>query len=248
MALRKSTSTDEADFVLIVNGDGTLAVLTTLRDQEVTAWSLCTTDGDFLAVGVDQSDMYFATERSINGVTVRYLELFNSDMEVDCGVAYATGSPLTALSGLDHLNGEVVKVVADDAVLSNETVAAGSITPDRSVEATAQVGLDFSPLIRNMPIVLPLPDGTHMDRKKRIPRIMMELYQTSDILVDGERPAFRQFGGAGAGSPLDAAITPYTGRKIIDGRLGWDDLGQVDITQEFPVPMTLLSMELQVEI
>ncbi len=248
MALRKSTNTDDADVVFLVNDDGTLAALTTLREQEVTAWSGCDTEGLFKAVGVDQTTEYFSVERDINGTARRYLERFNSELLVDSGVLYSTLTPLTSLSGLSHLTGESANVIADDAVLNDETVVAGAVTPDRSVAATAQVGLPFNTQIKPMPLVVQLQDGTNMHRKKRVMEIMMELFETSDILVDGERPAFRTFGEAGAGSPLDTTIAPFTGRKIIECRLGWDEKSQPDFTQNTPAKLTLLAIEMQVQL
>lgn len=83
--LRKSTSTDEADFCPIINSDGTLCLLTTLRDQSVTAFTLQITNGDFLAQAVVETDMYFIIERTINGTARRYIEKFDEDLLVDCG-------------------------------------------------------------------------------------------------------------------------------------------------------------------
>lgn len=248
MAMRKATSTDEADIAFLVNDDGTLAALTTLREQEVTAWSLCQTDGLFKAAGIDQTTEYFSIERTINGTARRYLERFNSNLLVDSGVEYETLTELTTLSGLDHLTGEEVNVIADGAVMNNETVVAGSVTPDRTVDETAQVGLPFTTSIKPMPLVVQLQDGTNMHRKKRVMEIMMELFETSDILVDGERPAFRTFGEAGSGSPLDSVITPFTGRKIVECRLGWDEKSQPEFTQDTPAKLTLLAIEMQVQL
>jgi len=86
MAYRKQTSTNESDYILVVNSDGTLAVLCTLRVQNVTAWTLCETEGDFIATGVDDSVMYFAVDRVIGGVSVRCLEKFNFDALLDSAV------------------------------------------------------------------------------------------------------------------------------------------------------------------
>lgn len=86
MSFRKQTNTDEADYVLVVNGDGTLSVLCTLRVQEVTAWTKCETRGKFIATAVDNKDMYFIVDRLIGGIPKRCLEKFNSDLLVDCGV------------------------------------------------------------------------------------------------------------------------------------------------------------------
>jgi hypothetical protein len=255
MALHRSTSTDEADFVLLANTGGTLAVLTTLREQDVTAWSLLSTAGSFLATGVDLTEMYFVIERVINGQTVRYLERFNANMRTDAGRYVTTGLPLSSLTNLGHLEGKIVDIVLDGAVQLQKTVVGGTVVFNRAAVTSIDVGIPFAPLVTTMPFARELPDGTVLGRKKRIVEATLELFETSDIIVFNpggggapERPAFRSFGPAGGGSPLDAVVVPFTGRKTVEGIIGWDELGQLTITQDKPTPMTLLALELKIKV
>ena len=67
MALRKSTSTDDGDLLMIVNGeDGSLATYSILRGQNVIAPSLSTVDGTFEKVAVDVDTIYFVVKRTVN--------------------------------------------------------------------------------------------------------------------------------------------------------------------------------------
>jgi hypothetical protein len=87
-ALRKALSTDDADILLQINENGTATAYTLLRGDAVNAFMpLATRPGDkLLAVGVDKKrHVYFATERTIDGETVRYIERFNEDLLLDCG-------------------------------------------------------------------------------------------------------------------------------------------------------------------
>lgn len=86
ISYRKQANTDEADYVNVINSDGTLSVLCTLRIQEVTAWTKCTTDGRFVGTCVDQDITYFAVDRVIGGIPKRCLERFNSDCLLDSSV------------------------------------------------------------------------------------------------------------------------------------------------------------------
>lgn len=92
MAYHRSTAANTPDMVLIVNLDGTLAVFSTQRDQNVAGWTLCTTSGGTGGVGfIDVVDadgiMWFVTERTIgSGNKSFYLERFNDDLYVDMGV------------------------------------------------------------------------------------------------------------------------------------------------------------------
>ena len=66
MALRKATSTDDGDLLMMPNTtDGSMAVFSILRSQNVVAPSEFVTDGKFLNVGVDLSDVYVITEREL---------------------------------------------------------------------------------------------------------------------------------------------------------------------------------------
>ena len=89
VALRKSTSTQEADYILMPNNDGTLAVFVTLRAQNVNGMTLQSTRGFFKDAGVDLDDMYFCIKRTINGVDVLYLEKFTVDVHMDAAISRA---------------------------------------------------------------------------------------------------------------------------------------------------------------
>ena len=66
MALRSATSTDDGDLLMIVNStDGTMAVYTMLRPQNVVAPVEWVTNGEFIDVGVDVEDIYTVTKRAL---------------------------------------------------------------------------------------------------------------------------------------------------------------------------------------
>ncbi|HEY7803838.1 MAG TPA: hypothetical protein VIC30_05325, partial [Orrella sp.] len=109
MAVRRATSTDEGDQLLIVNGDdGTIACYTLLRAQEIIAPSEWTTDGEYLAVGVDIEDTYAVVKRNIDGSEVYYVELFSDGLTLDCA---KSGTTATTITGLSFLEGETIKVI-----------------------------------------------------------------------------------------------------------------------------------------
>ena len=90
MALRVATSTDDGDLLLIVNDDdGSIAAFSILRSQNVVAPSEWTTDGDYLDVAVDQSDIYTVVRRRRSTNTyVLQLEIFDDQRTTDCGIQY----------------------------------------------------------------------------------------------------------------------------------------------------------------
>ncbi len=76
MALRRASSTDESDLLLMTNtNDGSMAVFSIMRSQQITAPSEFTTDGEFIDVGVDVTAIYAVTKRVFNSTTRYFIEL-----------------------------------------------------------------------------------------------------------------------------------------------------------------------------
>lgn len=250
VAVRRSTSTDEGDLYYIVNGDGTLAVLQTLRIQEITGWTQHQTTGKFKSVMTLGGATYFAVERTINGTPVHYLEKYNNDHFMDASTRITSGLPTSSFSGLDHLETETVKVRADDAMRDPVTISGGNATLDEDVTTGVEFGFDFPDLtgdgdgiwVKDMPVEPNLPEGTVQGKKKRVVSLDMEMFETQGWHVranDGNTHEmnFRQLGS----ELLDQPAPISSGQKTIAGLLGYTKTGQVEYFQKEPAPFTLLN-------
>ena len=125
--------------------------------------------------------------------------------------------------------------------MPNATVASGSITLGRTA-TSIEVGLDYDVKVKTMPLNVDFQNGPILTRKKRIVRVIVNLYQSLGIYIDGTLLPDRTLGE----NVLDTTPTPYTGLKEIF-MLGWTDLAQIEITQVDPVPMLLIGLSLEVE-
>lgn len=239
MDVLRGTGSAEANYVYFVNSDGTVAVFNTLRAQEVGGWTQWTTSGEIEGVAVVVEDVYFIVKRTINGQVVRYLEMLDEDSYTDANVVKTQAASAT-VTGLDHLDGEDCRVRANGAIVTNETPAAGSITLDRDA-TEVEVGLNFNTKIQTMPVNQDFQDGPTLTKKKRIVRVVISLYESSGVSINGERIVDRNFGMA-----LGNNIAPFSGSKPIY-LLGWTEQAQVEITQTDPAPMTVLGLGLEVE-
>ena len=130
--------------------------------------------------------------------------------------------------------------------MANTTVSGGSITLERSADSV-QVGLDYTPEIKPMPIAPNFGAGSREMRRKKIVRYNLRVKDALGIVVNGEPLPERNF-SSDANSPLDTTPSLRTGlySDIIDGQ-GWGRERSITITQEDPFPMTLLSIESEVE-
>lgn len=238
MALRKSTSTDDGDLLMIVNGeDGSLATYSILRGQNVIAPSLSTVDGTFEKVAVDVDTIYFVVKRTVNASTVYYIEAFNDDNTTDSNVLLIGASlpSTTTVTGLNHLEGKTVKVIADDVMQNEKVVASGQIIIDSVPTAYIEIGLDYTPEVKTLPVELKLSSGNIIAQRKRIIEATANMYLTQNLTLNGNDFIF-------------TAGEFYTGLKRRKPMLGYDKKGQMTFSQSEPLFFTLLGIEFKVSV
>jgi hypothetical protein len=241
MAVRVATSTDEGDRLMIVNGDdGSIACYTLLRSQNVIAPSEWTTDGEFLNIGVDVDDIYVVVKRTINSSDVYYVELFDADVLLDSAKTGGAASSVT----MDHLEAETVKIIRDGVIEPDQTVPASPYTITFATAATSsyQVGINFTPEVKTLPVEPNLSSGSLKGFKKRIFEVNAELFETQALTINGKLVPFRNFGGG----VLDSSVEEFTGIKTLHGILGYTYDGQITIGQTVPLKMTLLGIDYKV--
>lgn len=265
---RRGTNIDEGDLLLVLNGGtggilGSVAAFAILRAQNVVAPSLLNTDGTIEEIGLEDADqpiVYAVVKRTINSATKYYLESFDDDYTTDSAIQFSGGTlpGTTTVTGLGHLEGEVVKVIADDAELADKTVASGQIIIDRVPTTYLEVGLEYptftddlvgnatktTPLIRTMPVETRLPSGPVTGIKKRIVQVNAVLDDTQNLVINGDPIPFRKLDEA----ILDSGVAFFTGTKRSGAFLGFDFDGQIEITQDAPLYFTLLALDYRVSV
>ena len=245
-----------------VRNDGQLAGLTYQREQQVVAWHRHIFGGVFgsgntvcdsvATIPTDDSEYqtWVINKRTINGATKRYVEYIHQyDFDetddtsfnfLDSQLSY-DGSPITTISGLDHLEGETVSILADGATHPDKTVSSGSITLDRSA-SKVKVGLSYTSLLQTMRIDAGSQNGTSQSKTKRIYEITARLYESIGIeigpdLANMERIPFRSSANA-----MDSGINVFTGDKEIEFRGNYETDGFIFVRQTQPLPLTILSL------
>jgi hypothetical protein len=258
MALLAGTASDDANWLFIVNTDGTATILNTLRSQDINGFTSWKTDGDVKSVCVVDDQLFMTVERTVNSVKKLFIERWDFTYLMDCSIksVQIAGD----IDGLDHLDGESVKVLTRDGqadanegyVLSSYTVASGEITLDPSEVysfTTYEVGLPFVPTIKPMPLNTNIGSGQNQMRLKKIVRMNLRVYESSGINIDGIAVPVREFGEAGTTSPLTGgSIIPKTGiiEDVYDIN-GWGREVIPTITCPDPTPMHIQMIEYEVE-
>jgi hypothetical protein len=258
MALLAGTASDDANWLFIVNTDGTATILNTLRSQDINGFTSWKTDGDVKSVCVVDDQLFMTVERTVNSVAKLFIERWDFTYLMDCSIKSVQVAGV--IDGLDHLDGESVKVLTRDGqadanegyVLSSYTVASGEITLDPSEVysfTTYEVGLPFVPTIKPMPLNTNIGSGQNQMRLKKIVRMNLRVYESSGIYIDGIPVPIREFGEAGTTSPLTGgSIIPKTGiiEDVYDIN-GWGREVIPTITCPDPTPMHIQMIEYEVE-
>ena len=238
MAASRGTEITDANYVYIVNSDGTMAVYNTLAAEEVSGFTLWETDGEIKSVAVVDNAVNLLVERTIDSATVYQIEVENNALNTDASVFDTTDDD--EITGLDHLEGETVWAKADDAFMGEYTVSGGSITLPRT-SADKEAGLAYVPTIETMPLNISLANGPNASAKKKIARISLQIFESNGIIVNDQRLADKTI----ALNQFDAP-EPYTGLKRIHV-LGWSLEATVTITQTTPMPMTILNIGTEIK-
>ncbi|WP_439579036.1 hypothetical protein [Elioraea sp.] len=222
----------------LVMADGRMATLTLFRAEQVTAWTRQETDGALRTVGEVDGRVFVVVERD----GTHRLERFDDSLGVDAAVTGSHPTGATTWSGLDHLAGRSVLVVADGALRGAQTVTSGAITTDPPAR-TVQAGLAFRHTIEPLPPELLTQYGGRIG-PVRLVSVTFRVLETAALAVDlGRGPEAVPLRRLGA-LLLDAAPPTFTGDKTIRA-LGW----RRDTTRplwriegDSPLPMTLLSV------
>lgn len=224
--------------VLAVTDDGRLAALTLYRAEQVAAWSLFETDGAFRHVAVVGDDAYVLAERG----ELWCVERFDGTLGTDSSLA-GTATPATAAwSGLDHLDGRTVRVVADGKDVGDLPVSEGEVVLPHAASSVA-IGLAFWHDVAPLPLVLEPMAGGQI-APLRLVRARFRLETTAALRLDVGR-GFQSVPFQALGdSLLDAAPVLFTGDKEVRG-LGWvrgPERHLWRIRQDSPLPCTVLSV------
>jgi hypothetical protein len=237
-----STSDEEDSYVLVVNGDGTSAILNTLRAQDIAAWTeMRTRTGDLIKqVCVVGQSIFYLVQRARNGNTVYTIERANYDTRLDSArTVLATTVP--AQTGFAHLAGETVDVLVDGAPVGQMTVsAAGVLTFD--VEALPQTQVEAGyfepPIVQTMPLEPDIGAGPMLGARKRVSEIRAKVKDTLGLVANGRLIPDKVAGVTQTATP----DTPFTGLRKV-GDLGWtEDDAIITLTQQQPLPFHILAL------
>ena len=236
-----------------VRSDGALIALTYLKEHDVIGWSKHTSgDGEFESVctipGENEDEVWFVVKRTVDGSIVRYVEKlkkfnYGTDLAdaffVDSGLSY-DGVAVTSVSGLDHLEGQAVDVLADGVVVSGKTVSSGAISLTTAA-SKIHAGLAYTPEFETLDVVGQDDKGVLQGVIKRITNITISL-------IDSMGGVFGPSSSATDPIPYDNETEPFTGwTDDLSFDEGFDNTSTVYIKCDEPLPMEIAAILIDLE-
>ncbi len=251
MAMLSGTTSEDANWLFIPNSDGSVTILNTLRDQDIngfTQW-ISANSGFITNATVVDDELYMIDKRNIAGNVEYHIEKWSFDHLMDDSIIFNPGPTDTQITGLGHLQGETVQIVADGIVLPERTVVGSKIilTSEEVGYTNVEVGLNFPVEVTGMPLNTNIGSGENQMRIKRIVRMNIRVYQSYGYYVDGQPVPIREFGYSSV-SPLDTSPNSKTG--IIEdvlNTIGWTRDAMPSITAPDPTPVHIQMIEYEVE-
>lgn len=232
-----------------VRSDGVLLGLTYMREHEVFAWHRHDTQGKFESVCVidenDEDRAYFEVCRTVNGQTRRYIEYFaprdgvslEESIFLDSCLSYS-GSPATTLSGLSHLEGMTVGVLADGSVHPDCVVENGSITLNHSA-SLVRVGLRYESELKTLR--LSAQDGSIFGKKTLLRSVRILTRDTRGLWAGNDWEHLFEVKQR-SNEPYGSPIALKSGWFDLGIAASWTKEAQLCIRQRDPLPATILSV------
>jgi hypothetical protein len=238
-----------------VRSDGILLGMTYQPEHEVKAWHHHATNGTFRSVCCvpegDEDGIYVIVRRTINGTQVDYIERMHSrQIEtladaffVDAGATYE-GAATDTISGLWHLEGEEVVVLADGGVSSPQTVTNGAITLDGDA-TTVHVGLAYECDLETLPLSAQV-EAFAQGMNKNVSQIWLRVLQSSVVKAGPAFDKLSEHPQRNVSDDLGDAPALIDGVITMKTTPSWGEDGTVCVRQDLPLPLTVLSLTLGV--
>ena len=179
----------------------------------------------------------------INVADRLYLENLDFDILMDSN--FSTVSDANGLvTGLSHLVGQMVFARVDGVPEGTFFVdASGEITVSGE-SSDVQVGINYYPELEPMPVIVQDAFAQSVYRPKHINRVYVDYYKSLGIIVNGQDILGLTLGEL----VLDAKPLPQTGFTSITPMRGWNPRGTNTITQNKPLPMTIIGIGYEMEV
>lgn len=246
-----------------VRADGVLLSFTYERDQDVIGWARHVLGGVFgtgdavvesvaciPAPSANRDEIWLVVKRTIDGATVRYVEYLSKPWErgdaqedaiyLDSALTY-DGPAADTITGLDHLEGETISVLAEGAAHPDVTVASGQVVLDYEV-TKAQFGYAYQSKFKTLRIEAGAADGTAQGKTKRIHRLGVRLHDSLGLELGPDFDNLDTVIFRESSDSMDTMVPLFSGDISLNWGADYGTEGQLCGQVEQPFPCTILDL------
>ena len=239
--------------------DGVLLAMTYVPDQQVYGWHQHTTNGLVQSIAVVPESgadvLYMVVSRTLpqadgSSTTRSYVErltqrVFSAQTDawfVDAASRYS-GTAVTTISGLSHLENQTVQVFADGAVGTSKVVTGGAITLDTPASKVT-VGLGYVSDLVTLPLAYEGAPAAGQAMRKNVNTVFLRVAQSSAAKAGPNFSELREYPARQVSDPWDSPPAFRSAELDIAIDPSWSVDGAVCVRQDLPLPLTIVSMAL----
>lgn len=230
-----------------IRSDGALLALVYQEEESVMGWAPCSTNGKYKSGCViprpsTGKDWIWTIVSRENGYFMEYFEPNRmnpnrewNECETDSAV-FATHDEDFVVSGLDHLEGQTVRVIGDGLLYDDAVVEDGEITLSPQIACNlVEVGLDFKSLGLTLEPVVPVEAGGPFISASYL-KIGAKVRRSLGLTLNGEQLDYRK--------PLNAMDkqVPLQKGKVKIANLGYDAFSRIAFEQNLPFPAEVMNI------
>lgn len=258
-----------------LRADGQLVGFTYSKEQDIYAWHAHViggvySGGDAIVESIAaiptpdgiEDQLWMVVKRTVNGSTVRYIEFMTPSFNptdpqdkdnmvfMDCSLTY-NGSPITTVTGINHLKAATVSVLGDGKYIGDFVVSnTGTVTFPLNVDACSiiTVGLQYTSIIGTLREEGGGDKGTAQGKIKRASKYIVRLYNSLGFEVSPDNVRWNYKSVRDTAQPVKQSPDLVTG-DIKD--VSFDDPtynGQIYFRQSKPYPLSILAVMLELQV
>ena len=154
-------------------------------------------------------------------------------------------APVQTITGLDHLDGETVSILADGNVNAPQVVVNGSVTLDQPA-TDVTIGLPFTCQLQSLYIDAQ-GGSTIQSKRKKINAVTVRMQDSRGLKAGSTFNTLVEIKER-SNQPMGQPIQLFTGDQRVNIDPNWTVQGQVCIQQDYPLPATILALIPEIEV
>jgi hypothetical protein len=149
-------------------------------------------------------------------------------------------TPVTKISGLDHLNGETISILADGNVEPQQTVVNGAVQLDHPCTAIT-AGLPFQCQLQSLYLDIQSDGGTIQSKRKKISAVTVRMQDSRGLKVGTSFEYLTEIKERTT-ETMGQPIALFTGDQRVTVSPAWNVQAQICVQQDYPLPSTILAL------